>query len=61
VTLAGTAVATFAAALLITGLTGGCGSTDTAHLDRPRAVVQPATAGPQPVLRIGDSVTWGSP
>lgn len=59
-TLAGTAVATFAAALTITGLTGGCGSTDTAHLDEPRAVVQP-TRAPQPVLHIGDSVTWGTP
>jgi hypothetical protein len=59
-TFAGTAVATFAAALTITGLTGGCGSTDTAHLDRPRAVVHPAPA-PQPVLQIGDTVTWGTP
>jgi hypothetical protein len=60
VTFAGTAVATFAAVLTLVGLTGGCGSTDTAHLDEPRVVVRP-TPAPQPVLQIGDSVTWGTP
>jgi hypothetical protein len=37
-TLAGTAVATLAAALAVVGLTGGCsGPTDTTSHDRPRA------------------------
>jgi hypothetical protein len=40
-TLAGTAVATLAAALAVVGLTGGCsGPTDTTSHDRPRAAAQ---------------------
>jgi hypothetical protein len=54
-TLAGAAVATFAAALVLVGLTGGCDApTDTRHYDQP-AQVPPA---PQPVLQVGDTATW---
>jgi hypothetical protein len=60
-TLAGAAVATFATALVLVGLTGGCGNpTDTRHYDQP-APVAPA---PQPVLQVvlqvGDTATWGT-
>jgi hypothetical protein len=59
-TLAGAAVATFAAALVLVGLTGGCDApTDTRHYDQSRVVAPQQT--PPPVLQVGDTVTWGSP
>jgi hypothetical protein len=52
-TLAGAAVATFAAALVLVGLTGGCGNpTDTRHYD------EPAVTAPPPVLHIDDTAVW---
>jgi hypothetical protein len=58
-TLAGTAVATFAAALVLVGLTGGCSSpTDTRHYDQSRTLAPPPPVTTQP-LWVGGAPMGG--
>jgi hypothetical protein len=57
-TLAGAAVATFAAALVLVGLTGGCGNpTDTRHYDEPAVTALPAGAAHRRHRGLGAPMT----